>query len=864
MLALAKRFYRRLNFKALLQYGVAIFFLAAAVFFFYQEIPEIRQFPAALGAANAGWLAIGGVLVVFFVFVQGFMYWYSFQAVGTKVRLSTAILLFLKRNFVAVFLPAGNFTSLAFFNGEVERRDGIAQHKTVVAGIIHGIASFASIAVAAVPVIGLLLFHGGLTPGILLAFGALLLLIGGMLWIFFDALRGGAASQWVIRRFPGLEQTAQTLQDEQINWKSMYAVLLWSCVIEAIGIAHLYVSMWAISGHGDWMVASVGYVVVLLWLSISPVLRGLGGVEVSLALVLTAYDFPMHEALSITILFRIFEFWGMLALGAGTFLRGTESFLLRLGAPVFIFILGIVNIISAVTPALPERRQLLRDFLPHDLIHQSNFLVLTAGLALLLTAVHLFRGLVIAWWVAVVFTGISILGHLTKGIDYEEAILGAVTMFALLYTRKQYFIKTDRRKTQFGLFIFGATLVAAFLYGFLGFCYLDVKMFGWDFTVEQSAGNTIRLFFLMDPPGLVPLTKFAVRFMSSISFAGMLAMLTGIYFWMLPFIYDVENESAEFEEATDLVKKYGKSCLDYYKTYFDKRLFFTGDRQSFIAYKIARNYAVVLDMPVAPSRSAQSTAILEFELFCRESGLQSIYYRVDKADLSLFNAKRRKSIMIGQEATLDLTQFSLEGKPAKSLRNAVSRCEREGLVFTVYVSPVPDGLLQKLRAVSDAWLNDGKREIAFSGGIFNEKELKEQTIVTVESNEGKILAFANLVPDFAPGEATYDLMRRLPDAPGYAMDFLMVSLFEYLKSQGYQSVNMGMVPMSGVSGSRKLPERALQFATDRLKTFAHYQGLKAYKEKFATHWSDKFLVYGADYDLISAPAVLAEVEKTAN
>jgi phosphatidylglycerol lysyltransferase len=618
----------------------------------------------------------------------------------------------------------------------------------------------------------------------------------------------------------------------------------------------------AITGHADWMVASVGYVVVLLWLSISPVLRGLGGVEVSLALVLQAYGYSMPEALSITILFRIFEFWGMLALGAGTLLRGAESFLMRLGAPVFIFVLGVVNIISAVTPALPERRQLLRDFLPHDLIHQSNFLVLTAGLALLLTAVHLFRGLVIAWWVATVFTCISILGHLTKGIDYEEAILGAVTLFALLYTRKQYFIKTDRRKTQFGLFVFGATLIAAFLYGFLGFYYLDTKMFGWDFTYEQSAGNTIRLFFLMDPPGLVPLTKFAVRFMSSISFAGMLAMLTGIYFWMLPLIYDVENDAEEFSEAQELVKRFGKSCLDYYKTYFDKRLFFTADRQSFLAYKIARSYAVVLEMPVAASRAAQGKAINEFEMFCRDSGLQAIYYRVDKADLPLFSVKRRKSIMIGQEATMDLNTFSLDGKQAKSLRNAVSRCEREGLIFTVYKTPVPDGLLQKLRAVSDAWLNDGKREIAFSGGIFNETELKGQTVFTVESNEGKILAFANLVPDFAPGEATYDLMRRLPDAPGYAMDFLMINLFNFLKAEGFQAVNLGMVPMSGVSGSRKLPERALQFATERLKTFAHYQGLKAYKEKFATHWADKFLVYGADFDLISAPTVLAEVEKT--
>lgn len=851
----------RINGKALLQYSVAFLFLIAALFFFAGTAPEIRELPRVLAAANGWWIITGFVGTAAFVFVQAIMYWFSFRAVDTRIQLGTALILYLKRNVVGVFLPAGNFTSLAFFNDEVERRDGIAQHKTVVAGVIHGIASFASIAVVTVPVLGLLLFRGGLTIGLVLAFLALLILISGMLWLFFDALRGGIASGWMVKRFPKLGKTAQMLQQERINWRSFHAVWLWSCVIECIGIAHLYLAMLAISGHADWSVAAIGYVVVLLWLAISPVLRGIGGVEISLALVLNANGFPMPEALLVTLLFRIFEFWSVLLLGASAFIRHAAAFLLRLGAPAFIFILGIVNVISAVTPAIPGRMHLLRDFLPLNLIHQSNFLVLTAGLALLLTSVYLFRGLRAAWWTAVVLTAMSILGHIAKGIDVEEAILGAFALFALLYTRNQYFIKIDRRKTRFGLFVFGATLCAAFLYGFLGFYFLDVKMFGWDFTWYQSIGNTLRLFFLLDPPGLVPLTRFADHFMTSISFSGMLATLTGLYYWMLPHITQSEHREEDFLEAQNLVKQYGKSGLDYYKTYFDKQLFFAANRQSFIAYKIARSYAVVLEMPVAPDRAAQSRTLIEFERFCRESGLQPLYYRVDKNDLAIFSKQRRKSLVIGQEATMDLMQFSLEGKASKAFRNAHSRCEREGLVFRSWEAPVPDGLLQKLRAVSDAWLSEGKREVAFSGGVFDETELKQQTLLTVENAEGKIIAFANLIPDFAPGEATYDLIRRLPDAPSYVMDFLMTNLFIYLKDKGYKRLNLGLVPMSGNENGKKLPERALRFAAARLSTFAHYQGLRAFKEKFATEWEDKFLVYGIDFDLMAAPGVLLEVER---
>ena len=70
------------------------------------------------------------------------------------------------------------------------------------------------------------------------------------------------------------------------------------------------------------------------------------------------------------------------------------------------------------------------------------------------------------------------------------------------------------------------------------------------------------------------------------------------------------------------------------------------------------------------------------------------------------------------------------------------------------------GLLQKIHAVSVEWQKERNYdELVFSQGIFDSSELKQQTLMTIEDAEEKILAFANIIPDYQPGDATYDLIR---------------------------------------------------------------------------------------------------------
>ena len=218
--------------------------------------------------------------------------------------------------------------------------------------------------------------------------------------------------------------------------------------------------------------------------------------------------------------------------------------------------------------------------------------------------------------------------------------------------------------------------------------------------------------------------------------------------------------------------------------------------------------------------------------------------------------------MLGQEAVVNLDTFSLTGGSKKSIRNAIKKLEESGYKSKVYQPPVMDGVLQKIKSVSDEWLfSKGRNEIVFSQGMFVWDELKQQTIITVENSEERVIAFLNIIPDYAQGEATYDLMRNINNAPNGTIDFLMIKMFENLKLRNCHKVNLGFVAMSGIQRPENISEKSMKFAYEKIKSFSHYKGMREYKDKFDPEWFNKYLVYSHDYDLLQLPLIMSKVIK---
>lgn len=849
------------NKKMIIQFIFTIFFIAVAIWFIKHEGAELGKVKNTLVTARGLWVLTGVLLTVAYLWLQGLMYSCAFRATESRVSVVDATILFIKRNFISVFVPAGGVTSYMFFTDSLVSK-GISKSKIIFASSVYGFVGTLSLVMVAIPVFIYSIFEGTISSGEWYALGVVLILIVALFLFYHSIVRKTFVYKLLTKYFPPAEVFLNDIQYNKIDLKNLLLSFMVSLLIDICGVVFLYVAMLALGYPPSLYAALMGYLVSVIFMIASPFLRGLGAIEVSMTFILIRLGYGNIEAIALTFLYRFFEFWLPLFIGVLTFLSKMSKLLMRVLPAFFLMALGIINIISVITPAIPERLERLADFLPIELIHASNYLVLAVGFFLLVTATFMLKGLRSAWLFAIALTVLSFVGHITKAIDYEEASAALFVLIVLMVTHKEYYIKNNPKLRYVGLQTSLLLTFATLLYGVAGFYFLDKKHFDIDFSFLQSLRFALQNFFLIQSSELVPADQFARDFLYSINVSGLFSIVFLIYTLVRSYVPGKNVTDEELDLARELLKSCGNSALDYFKVYGDKLIFFSESKKSFLSYGLSGNYAVVLEDPVAVNNDEKRKCIVEFDKYCSETGLMSLFFRVPEETLGLYRELRKKELFLGQESVVDVSTFSLEGRSKKTLRNAVSKVTEMGYKVIIHVPPVKDGMLQKIKLVSDEWLKESNRtELKFSQGMFVWEELKQQTILTVESKEEKVVAFLNIIPDYAKAEGTYDLMRKTKDAPNGVMDFILIELFNYLKSEGFQYVNLGFAPFSGITDPHKFTEKSMKFAYEKIKVLAHHKGLREYKEKFEPVWYNKYLIYQNDYDLLKAPAVLSKVIK---
>lgn len=216
-------------------------------------------------------------------------------------------------------------------------------------------------------------------------------------------------------------------------------------------------------------------------------------------------------------------------------------------------------------------------------------------------------------------------------------------------------------------------------------------------------------------------------------------------------------------------------------------------------------------------------------------------------------------LKFGESAVIDLQNFTLQGHSGKNLRNAVNRIEKDGYSFEVLDGPYSEEFLDTLDAISTKWLR-GRNEKGFSLGFFRRDYLNRSSIAVVKNATGEIVAFANLMPVYKAGWCTVDLMRFDVDtSPSGTMDYLFIKLFYYYKEQGEEFFEMGMAPLSNVGTMEQsfFQEKLVYLVYKFGDRFYSFEGLRDYKEKYASHWKPTYTSYShGSWLLYSIIAVL--------
>ncbi len=507
-------------------------------------------------------------------------------------------------------------------------------------------------------------------------------------------------------------------------------------------------------------------------------------------------------------------------------------------------LVGVVNLVSSVTPSLYGRNHWLKSLFPFEIRATSHVFAALTGFVLLTLATNLLRRKRVAWLLTVSLLVISVITNLLKGLDYEESLLSAVLLIQLLLTRHLFTASSDRPSIAQGV----RTLIAAFIftlaYGTIGFYYLDSK-FSENFNWGEAIYQTLAMFFTEDNAGLVPKSPFAEFFANSIYVIAAFTFTYALLMLLQPVFLRNPSTSGERRRAREIVEEHGSSSLARLTLLSDKSYFFSPSGKSVIAYVPKARGAIALGDPIGPVEDRKEV-IVSFQQFCQRNDWYPAFYQTLPDDINLYLSLGFHVLKIGEEAIIDLKAFTLQGKAGKNFRPSINRLTKEGYQIKFYQPPISDELLHQLKPVSDEWLQTVQgSEKQFALGWFDEEYLRDCEIVVMHNPDGGVSAFTNIMPEYQINEITNDMMRYRNDMEKGVMDFLFASMLQHYKDEGYDTFNFGLSALSGVGStkeSRRL-ERMFRYLYEHLNRFYNFQGLHAYKEKFHPRWEPRYLVY---------------------
>lgn len=523
---------------------------------------------------------------------------------------------------------------------------------------------------------------------------------------------------------------------------------------------------------------------------------------------------------------------------------------------------GLANLFAAAhpQPALVAytAQPFLRNWLPLEFLHYPRSLTLLTGFALVISAVNIYKRKRRAWQIVMALSAGSTLLHLWRD-HLWQGFFSLALVTGLLYARRDFTVASRGVNFRVAALRMFVALLAALAYGVAGFWLLEIHEFGVNFNWLAALKRTLQMLLFINDATLVPRTHHAAWFLDSLEILSLLLVGYGLFALFRPMLYRLHT--LPHERARMLLQHYGRNALDNFKLWPDKSYFFNPTQDCFIAYRVAAHTALTLGDPIGPPDQLAAT-IRAFKRYCENQGWAIAWHQTLPDCLPLYQQAGFKKLKIGDDAIVDLTQFTLAGTRFKRFRQRAGQLEKQGVTFRHYAAPLPDELIERLREVSDEWLQvPGKRERAFTLGRFAPAYLRTTEVFTAEDQNGRVLAFVNLLPSYHTGEATIDLMRHRLQPPNGIMDYLFVKLFGWCQAHGYTRFNLGMAPMAGFAEreTASAAEKAVHAFFQRLNFLFSFSGIKQYKAKFADTWEPRYLIYRNIFDLPKIGLALGQI-----
>ncbi|NEB14096.1 DUF2156 domain-containing protein [Streptomyces coelicoflavus] len=535
-------------------------------------------------------------------------------------------------------------------------------------------------------------------------------------------------------------------------------------------------------------------------------------------------------------------------------------------------LVGLLNIAAGSFPRFRHSRMhALAEVLPGAFGPFAAALSLSAGVLLLLLAHGLKRRKRRAWRAAVALLPVGAVAQFTYRHSLLGVLISLVLLALLLRHRTEFAALPDPRSRWRALANFVLMSAGSVLLGLVVVNAHPHRMLGDPSLADRITHVLYGLFGVEGPVDYRGTTSWTVAF--SLGALGLLTAVTTIYLAFRP-----EHPAARLTEDDEtrlralLARHGGRDSLGHFALRRDKAVVFSPSGKAAVTYRVVSGVMLASGDPIGDVEAwpgaierfmdeARAHSWTPAVMGCSETGGE-VWTRETGLD----------ALELGDEAVVDVADFSLAGRAMRNVRQMVKRIERAGYETRVRrVADLSDAELDRVRRAADAWRGtDTERGFSMALGRVGDPSDGDCLIATAHKQDaepgeyGDLKAVLHFVP-WGPDGASLDLMRRDRAADPGMNELLIVAALQAAPKLGVARVSLNFAMFrAALARGEKIGAgpvlRAWRGLLVFLSRWFQIESLYKFNAKFRPRWEPRFVVYrrSADLPRIGFAAMQAE------
>jgi lysyl-tRNA synthetase, class II len=527
-------------------------------------------------------------------------------------------------------------------------------------------------------------------------------------------------------------------------------------------------------------------------------------------------------------------------------------------------LIGLSDIVAIFKPDWSHRLNKINYLVPGTLTVGIRSADVIIGLMLLVLAHGLRRRKRRAWQAVVALLAFDIGIHFFHSQRIPTAIVALVVLIALLYFRDEFYAEGDPRTRWRALWVLVGLVVADVVIG------LSYIIFARGLVADYSLGQRVQevvygLVGVSGPVQWVPEAR-GDLFNMLTSALGLFTLIVTVYLFLRPAKPRARLGVADAARVRELLGKHGdRDSLGYFALRDDKSVIWSPTGKACICYRVVSGVMLASGDPIGDpeawpgvigpfldeaSRHAWAPAVmgcseLGAEVWCREGALTALEF--------------------GDEAIVNVADFSLSGRSMRNVRQMVNRVAKHGYVAEVRrVSDIPRKELDAIVRTADSWRGSHtERGFSMALGRIGAPGDDDCVLATATEN-GTIRAVLQLVPWGSDG-LSLDLMRRDKAAQPGLNDFLIVETIKAASCLGVKRISLNFaVFRAALERGERIGAgpvlRAWRSVLIFMSKWFQIESLYKFNAKFCPVWQPRFFVFPSSKDAprIALAALQAE------